>query len=99
MLEAFLSLSLIARIGIVYAVIINIISFFYYGFDKARSRVHGVMRVPEKTLLLLALLGGSPGSLLAMRYFRHKTKKTSFQMYFIIILLLQSVIFVWVISN
>jgi uncharacterized membrane protein YsdA (DUF1294 family) len=35
--------------------------------------------VREKTLWLLALLGGSPAALAGMHVFRHKTKKLSFQ--------------------
>ena len=62
-----------------YGVVINLAAFFAFGIDKARSRKAGARRTPEATLWLLMLLGGSVGALLAMNYFRHKTKKLSFQ--------------------
>lgn len=55
----------------------SLASFAAFGFDKRRATTGG-RRVPERTLLVLALLGGWPGSILAQRQFRHKTQKTSF---------------------
>lgn len=56
----------------------NAVTVLVYGYDKAiaggRRR-----RVPERTLLGLALCGGMPGALLAMWTFRHKTAKPSFR--------------------
>ncbi len=57
------------------------ISFAFYGWDK-RQAVLGRRRVPEQTLHLIDLAGGWPGGLLGQRYFRHKTKKLSFQIRF-----------------
>lgn len=71
-----------------YLIILNLITFLYYGVDKAKSR-RGNRRISEKTLLLLALLGGSAGALLGMKTFRHKTKKLSFQAWIALILVLQ----------
>jgi uncharacterized membrane protein YsdA (DUF1294 family) len=47
--------------------------FIAYGLDKRRA-ANGGRRVPERTLHLLAFLGGWPGALLGRRQFRHKTK-------------------------
>jgi len=55
----------------------SLVSFVTYGVDKRRAAVGG-RRVPERTLLLLAFLGGWPGSILAQRQFRHKTRKSKF---------------------
>ena len=50
----------------------NILSFTLMGMDKRRAR-QGRWRIPERTLMLLAALGGSVGVFLGMRVFRHKT--------------------------
>ena len=57
----------------VWLIAINLVTFAVYGIDKRRAR-RGAWRVPEKTLFLLPLLGGSIGAPLGMRVFRHKTK-------------------------
>lgn len=56
---------------------INIIAFILYGIDKFNA-VRNAARVPERTLLALALAGGSAGALAAVYIFRHKTKKRQF---------------------
>ena len=61
---------------IAYAVL-SVVTFVTYGWDKRRARVGG-RRVPERTLHLLALLGGVAGAWLGMRVFHHKTKKIVF---------------------
>ena len=57
--------------------LINLITFAVYGYDKSCAR-RGAWRVPEMRLLLLAAVGGSVGALLAMFLFRHKTKHLKF---------------------
>ena len=46
----------------VWLIAINLVTFAVYGADKRRAR-RGAWRVPEKTLFLLPLLGGSVGAL------------------------------------
>jgi len=75
-----------------YLVTVNLVTFFAFGLDKARSRREGLRRTPEATLWLLMLVGGSVGALFAMNYFRHKTKKLSFQAVAALILMLQIVV-------
>nr|WP_294494484.1 DUF1294 domain-containing protein [uncultured Mediterraneibacter sp.] len=60
-----------------YLIGINFITFVIFGLDKGRARA-GKWRVPERTLLLLSLAGGSAGALTAMLLFRHKTRKARF---------------------
>lgn len=62
---------------IYYWMIINIVAFFLMGIDKKKART-GAWRIPEKTLFLSAILGGSIGSIFGMQLFRHKTKHKSF---------------------
>ena len=54
-------------------VLVNLIAFAVYGADKRRAK-KDKRRVPEKTLFLLAIIGGSAGAFAGMRIFRHKTR-------------------------
>lgn len=56
--------------------------------DKQRA-IAGERRIPEADLLGLALIGGSPGALLARRWFRHKTRKEPFSTWLLLIAALQ----------
>lgn len=78
----------------VWLIAINLVTFAVYGADKRRAR-RGAWRVPEKTLFLLPLLGGSVGALLGMRLFRHKTKHWYFVWGVPAILLAQMALAVW----
>ena len=55
-------------------------------------------RTRELTLWILALVGGSLGTLLGMNYFRHKTKKQSFQAVLAMILAIQVWIVYWLVK-
>jgi uncharacterized membrane protein YsdA (DUF1294 family) len=57
----------------------SLVSFIAFGADKFRAQAGAHRRTPEATLHLLSFLGGFPGSLLAMRVFRHKTSKPEFK--------------------
>ena len=78
-----------------YLAAVNLVTFTVYGVDKAKAR-RGAWRVPEKTLFLLPLLGGSVGALLGMLVFRHKTKHWYFVWGIPLILLAQMALAVWV---
>ena len=62
---------------ILYLLVMNIIAFVTMGVDKSKAK-RGAWRIPEKTLFLLSLIGGSIGALVGMYTFRHKTKHMSF---------------------
>lgn len=74
--------------------ILNGITFAIYGVDKQRA-IRGKWRVPEKTLIGLAVFGGSIGAILGMHLFHHKTKKLKFYIGIPVIFLLQVVAAVW----
>jgi uncharacterized membrane protein YsdA (DUF1294 family) len=71
-------------------VVVNIIAFFAYGVDKHRARLKK-WRISEFTLLMLAVLGGTPGSLLGQQVFHHKTQKSKFRRVFFTIVWVQVV--------
>ena len=77
-------------------VLINVITFFVFGADKLQAKrkekKDAVRRVPEKTLFLLAAIGGSVGALLAMRAFHHKTLHKTFRFGIPLILALQIIL-------
>lgn len=58
---------------IIYLIIINLAGFVSMFVDKRRA-IKNKWRIPEKTLFLFAILGGSIGSIAGMHLFRHKTK-------------------------
>lgn len=60
-----------------YLIIINIAAWIMYGLDKWKAK-SGAWRIPERTLLLTALAGGSVGALVGMLLFHHKTRKPKF---------------------
>lgn len=60
-------------IFILYVIIVNMTGFALMGIDKAKAR-RKAWRIPEAKLFLVALLGGSIGSILGMYLFRHKTR-------------------------
>ena len=76
------------RLLYAYFISVNLATFLSYGFDKHWA-VHNHSRIPEIVLHLLALAGGSPAALGAQITFRHKTKKRTFQIIFIAIVLVQ----------
>ena len=63
----------------IYLAFVNVAAFFMYGADKRRAQ-RGERRIPEKTLLAIALLGGGLGAFLGMRIFHHKTRKLRFRL-------------------
>ncbi|MDO5519363.1 MAG: DUF1294 domain-containing protein [bacterium] len=81
-----------------YLVLINIAGFAIMGIDKKRAIRHK-WRIPEKTLFLVAIVGGSVGSILGMQKFRHKTKHISFIIGFPAILIIQIIAALWLFLN
>lgn len=72
------------KLIIIYLVVINLAAFYYFGVDKHRAeknrdrKKNKLRRIPERTLLRLALIGGSVGAYAGMQIFRHKTHHRKF---------------------
>ena len=73
---------------LLYLLIVNAAAFLLMLVDKQKARKK-LWRIPESTLLLSAVLGGSIGSLAGMYTFRHKTKQLKFTLGVPAILILQ----------
>ena len=69
--------------------VINLVAFIICGLDKRAAR-RSAWRIPEKTLLFLAVLGGSAGLYLGMRLFHHKTRKWQFSVVVPVLLVVQA---------
>lgn len=76
---------------VIYLIFINILTFTLYVIDKRKAR-RGKRRIPEETLIWLAIVGGSVGALLGIYLFRHKTKHRKFTLGVPVILLVQAVL-------
>lgn len=79
---------------ICYVILINIITFLIYVIDKKKAE-KDKWRIRERTLMILAVIGGSIGALLAMHAARHKTKKNRFRIGIPVILIIQASLLIW----
>ncbi len=84
-----MSFRCIENVLLVYLAVLNLVTFALYGADKRRAK-KGQWRIPEKTLLILPLLGGSVGGILGMAVFHHKTRHWYFRFGLPAMLLLQA---------
>ena len=83
---------------VAYIVIINFIAFLLMGIDKRKAIKHA-FRIPEATLFLFAIMGGSIGAILGMYTFRHKTRHWYFVYGIPAILLLQIALVMFVLNG
>jgi uncharacterized membrane protein YsdA (DUF1294 family) len=65
------------------------VAAFRFWSDKQRA-IEGRRRIPESDLLGIALMGGSPGALIARQLFRHKTRKEPFSTQLMVIVAIQA---------
>lgn len=79
-------------------VVLSGIAYGMYALDKRAARM-GAQRTPENTLHLVDLLGGWPGALVAQQRARHKTAKTSFQIFFWATVLVNLVLVAWLVRS
>ncbi|MBP5372221.1 MAG: DUF1294 domain-containing protein [Bacteroidales bacterium] len=79
---------------ILYLLAINIAAFIAFGIDKYKAK-RDKWRIPESTLLTMAVLGGSIGALAGMKIWRHKTLHNKFRIGIPVILALQIIVIIW----
>jgi len=79
-----------------YLLTINAAGFLLMLIDKIKAKKN-LWRIPEKTLFLTAIFGGSIGSLAGMYLFRHKTQHSTFTLGMPLILAVQVVAVVWIV--
>lgn len=72
----------------IYIILTNILLFTLMGIDKQKAKLNQ-WRISEKTLFILAIIGGSIGGILGIYTFRHKTKHLKFTLGFPTIILFQ----------
>ena len=77
-----------AKLLMAWLALVNAVGFLLMGADK-RKAVRGAWRIPERTLFVTALLGGTPGVIAGMRAFRHKTRHWQFRYGLPVLLVLQ----------
>ena len=78
---------------ITYFASLNIIGLFLMGLDKHKAKKH-LWRIPESTLFITAIIGGSIGCIIGMYAFRHKTRRWYFVYGMPAILVLQIALFI-----
>lgn len=76
---------------LIYLAGVNALTFIMYGADKLFAIKH-LRRIRERTLIIMALIGGSIGASFGMEMFRHKTKHLKFKIGIPLILLLHIII-------
>lgn len=73
---------------LIYLLAINVFAFFLYGIDKWKAK-RSKWRIPEMTLLSIAVIGGSVGAWIGMKVWHHKTMHKKFKYGLPLILLAQ----------
>lgn len=82
------------KLFLLYLLLMNAAAFVLMLVDKIKA-VNSQWRIPERTLIGSAVLGGSAGALLGMYAFRHKTRHTKFTIGIPAILFVQIILAIW----
>lgn len=81
---------------LIYVLVMSLIAFAAFGIDKFKAKANA-WRIPERTLFILALLGGGIGAFVGMKVFRHKTRHQQFVIGIPTIMVIQLIIIGFVI--
>ena len=79
-------------------IVVNVFAFLFFWADKRAAEL-GERRISESTLLMLAIIGGSPGAIAGQQYWRHKTRKEPFRMMLFSIPLIQIAGLMWLLMR
>ena len=88
-------MSLGLKIALTCMLVMSIVGFSAMGIDKSKAR-RNAWRIPEKTLLMIAFLGGGAGVWLGMKVFHHKTLHLTFKYWVPCVCLLELIAVCWV---
>lgn len=82
---------------LIWIVAASVLAFAAFAHDK-RAAVRGERRTPEATLLMLAVVGGTPGAVAAQQLLRHKTRKEPFRSLLWAVAVAQAAAALWIYS-
>ena len=80
---------------VMYLFLINVVGLYVMWSDKQKAK-KDQFRIPEKTLFLVAILGGAFGTTYGMYQFHHKTKHWYFKYGMPTILVIETIILGWI---
>lgn len=78
---------------LIYLAVINLIAVIFTVYDKIAA-IHSTRRIRERTLFIVAALGGAPMMYLTMLIIRHKTRHALFMIGIPIIFILELLVFI-----
>lgn len=78
------------KIALCYMAVISLVTVIVTVYDKIAAKKRPRHRVPENTLLLLAVLGGGLAEFVSMLLIRHKTRHKKFMVGLPVIILAQA---------
>ena len=79
---------------IYYLIVINLVGLIIMKVDKQKAIKHQY-RISERTLWMIAIIGGAVGTTFGMNLFRHKTKHLSFKIGFPIFAVIEVLLFIY----
>lgn len=89
---------MIAKVLIIYLLVINVFAFVLFGIDKYKAK-RNLSRISEQSLFLVAFLFGSVGAWTAMYFYHHKTKHLKFTIGLPVIILVQFTIGIYFLAR
>ncbi len=86
------------NILLIYLLAANIVTFVVFGIDKYKAK-RGLWRIPEASLLTMAVIGGSIGAWLGTKVWHHKTLHKKFKYGIPLIIALQTALAVYLLTH